>query len=211
MARGKRGKRAENHSDFAGPDANQEAIETLSRAAAKKNKGSNQGPVSDEAMLRHIELIQAAELEYDEARDVTAQRSGVLRNRYKVAKNDGVDIEALKLALKLAKRTSGEVVTEHRNVGRIIRLMNLPIGHQFDLFKVAGDDEAEEAGKPSAMDAELQGQHAYSNSEPLTNNPFHPAQDTERYNDWRSGWINAQNANARTMAARGDSEPAAAA
>lgn len=209
MARGRR--RAENHSDFSGPDANEEALKTLSTAAAKKNKGSNVGPVSDEAMLRHIELIQAAELEYDEARDVTAQRSGVLRNRYKVAKNDGVDIEALKLALKLAKRSAGEVVTEHRNVGRIIRLMNLPIGHQFDLFKVAGDDEAE-PGKSTAMDAELQGQHAYSNSEPITNNPFDPVHDTDRYNEWRSGWINAQNAKARSLARTGDAieEPAAA-
>lgn len=208
MARG-RGRRAENHSDFAGPDANKEAIETLARAAAKKNKGGNAGPVSDEQILRHIELIQGAELEYDEARDATATKSGILRNRYKVAKSDGVDIESLKLALKLAKRSAGEVVTEHRNVGRIIRLMNLPIGHQFELFSVPADEQ-EANGKSTAMDAELQGQHAYSNGEPLTNNPFHPAEATERYNEWRSGWLNAQAAKARGMAARGDAEPAAA-
>lgn len=207
MARG-RVRRTQNHSDFSGPDANKEAIETLSKAAAKKNKGSNAGPVSDEQILRHIELIQAAELEYDEARDETSIKSGILRNRYKVAKSDGVDIESLKLALKLAKRSTGEVVTEHRNVGRIIRLMNLPIGHQFELFSVPADEEATD-GKPSAMDAELQGQHSYGNSEPLTNNPFHPAEQTELYNEWRSGWMNAQAANARRLAATGDAEAAA--
>lgn len=194
-----RKKRATNHSDFAGPDADAEAIEKLASAAAKENAkaGKNAGPISDEALARHIDLIQAAELEYDEARDATAVKSGILRNRYKVAKNDGADIEALKLALKLAKRTSGEVVTEHRNVGRIIRLMNLPIGHQFNLFSVPEDEAAEAAGKPNAMDAELQGQAAYRNSEPVINNPFQPG--TQEHVDWRQGWNNAQTATARNM------------
>lgn len=195
----KRKKRAENHADFAGPDADAEAIEKLASAAAKENekRGKNAGPISDEAMLRHIQLIQAAELEFDEARDAAAVKSGILRNRYKVAKNDGADIEALKLALKLAKRTSGEVVTEHRAVRRIILLMNLPIGHQFDLFKVGGDDEAAAEGKPNGMDAELQGQAAYRNSEPIVNNPF--TQGTEDYFNWSQGWRNAQNATAQSM------------
>lgn len=189
MARKKR-ERAANHSDFAGPDANQEAVDKLADAGTKENekRGKNAGPISDEAMLRHIQLIQAAELEYDEARDATAQKSGILRNRYKVAKNDGVDTEALKLALKLAKRSSGEVVTEHRAVRRIILLMNLPIGHQFDLFRVAGDDEGSsepKSEKSIEAEATLAGEHAGLNSEPRENNP-HTAGTTAWFN-WNNG------------------------
>lgn len=198
MARKNAKKRATGHADFAGPDAAKEAIETLSRAAAKVNaKAKNTGEVSDEALLRHIDLIKAAEAEYDEARDETSKRSGVLRNRYKVAKEDGVDIESLKLALKLAKRTSGEVVTEHRNVGRYIRLMSLPIGTQFGLFEVPADKEAEGADRGPAMDAELQGQASYRNSEPRENNPFQPG--TQEHVDWGQGWNNAQTHTAMSM------------
>lgn len=180
-------KRATNHSDFAGPDADREAIEKLSSAAAKENKkaGKNAGPISDEALARHIDLIQAAELEFDEARDAAAVKSGILRNRYKVAKNDGADIEALKLALKLAKRTTGEVVTEHRNVGRIIRLMNLPIGHQFNLFPV--DDVAAEPKDEKSIEAEatLAGEHAGLNGEPKSNNPHQGG--TPQWFGWNNG------------------------
>ena len=189
MAKKKR-ERATNHADFAGADAHAEAVDKLADAGAKENekRGKNAGPISDEAMLRHIELIQGAELEYDEARDAAAVKSGILRNRYKVAKNDGVDIEALKLALRLAKRSSGEVVTEHRAVRRIILLMNLPIGHQFDLFKVAGDDEPETAPtdeKTLEAEATLAGEHAGLNGEPRENNP-HPA-GTPKWFGWNNG------------------------
>ena len=47
------------------------------------------------------------------------------------------------------------------------------------------------------MDAELQGQHAYSNSEDRGNNPFQ--QGTEDFVSWDSGYMNAMAAKARSM------------
>src|SRR5712664_2140450 len=118
-------KRADNHSDFAGPDANKEAIETLSKAAKKANAkaGHNSGTVPEETIANHITLIKAAEAEWREFRDQATVAMGVLRNRFKTAKHDGVDIDSLKLAFRIAERVTGEVVSEQRNVGRYLRIM----------------------------------------------------------------------------------------
>ena len=94
--RGRKGLRATNQSDFAGPDAEKEAIEQLANAAKKANaKGKNTGEVADETVGMHINLIKAAEVEWRELRDKASTAQGVLRNRYKVAKQDGVDVIAM--------------------------------------------------------------------------------------------------------------------
>lgn len=183
-------KRATQHADFAGADADKEAIERLASAAAKANAkaGHNSGEVPDETIARHVDLIKAAELEWREARDKAAELQGVLRNRYKVAKGDGIDIDSMRLAFRIAERTSGEVVSEQRAVGRYLRIMGSPLGKQWSLFD---DGEAEE-GKPAsgALDAELQGQAAWRNKEPAENNPFTPG--TENFVQWAQGYGNAE-------------------
>lgn len=199
MARKKSNRRAENHSDFAGPDAEKEAIERLAKSATAANTkaGHNSGEVPDETIARHVDLIKASEIEWREARDKAAELQGVLRNRYKVAKGDGVDIDSLKLAFRIAERASGEVVSEQRNVGRYLRIMGSPLGTQWSLFE---DPDQPESGKvPAAgMDAELQGQHAWRNNEPISNNPFTPG--TENFVAWEQGHNNAMAAAARSMA-----------
>ena len=186
MARRTRSRRAENAGDFAGPDANQEAIETLSRQAAQENaKKKNSGEVTDETVGMHVNLIKAAETNWREARDRAAELQGVLRNRDKVATNDGVDIDALKLAFKIAERASGEIVAEQRSIGRYLRIMGSPLGTQWSLFE---DSDADE-GKPK-VDANLQGQHAGRNGEPAENNPFTPG--TEDFTAWAEGWTSGQ-------------------
>lgn len=168
-------KRAENHADFAGPDADKEAIEKLASAAAKENekRGKNTGEISDEALDRHIRMIKAAEGEWREARDKAAELQGVLRNRYKVAKNDGVDVEAMKLAFRIAERPASEFVAEHRNLGRYLRLMAAPVGTQFGLFDFLDARTDAAPGDEQSMEAEatLAGEHAGLNSEPKENNP----------------------------------------
>lgn len=187
MARkSKRAPRPENASDFMGPDANKEAIETLSKAAAKENAKAkkNTGEVTDETVGMHVNLIKAAEENWREARDRAAELQGVLRNRFKVAKNDGVDIDALKLALRIAERSSGEVVAEQRSVGRYLRIMGVELGHQWAFqFDEPGE------GRPK-VDANLQGQHAGKNGEPAENNPFTPG--TEDFTAWAEGWTTGQ-------------------
>ena len=182
-------RREENVADFAGPDAEQEAIEKLSSAAAAANKktaGKNVGEASDETVGMHVNLIKAAEVEWRELRDKASQAQGVLRNRYKVAKGDGVDVDSLKLAFRIAERATGEVVSEQRNVGRYLRIMGSPLGTQWSLFD---SDEGEGEGRPK-VDPSLQGQHAGRNGEPAENNPFTPG--TAQFTDWAAGWVNGQ-------------------
>lgn len=201
MARKPKNRREENLNDFAGPNADQEAIETLANAAAaanKKAKGKNVGEASDETVGMHVNLIKAAEIEWRELRDKAAQAQGVLRNRYKVAKGDGVDVDSLKLAFRIAERSSGEVVSEQRNIGRYLRIMGSPLGTQWSLFDDEGESDAD--GKPSTkpgFDAELQGQHAWANNEPISNNPFTPG--TDDFVAWETGHNNAMAAAVRKM------------
>lgn len=185
MARKPRNRREENLKDFAGPNAEQEAIETLSNAAAaanKKAKGKNVGEASDETVGMHVNLIKAAEIEWRELRDKATQAQGVLRNRYKVAKGDGVDVDSLKLAFRIAERSTGEVISEQRNLGRYLRIMGSPLGHQWSLFD---EPDADGATLDAAAKGERDGREGVDRSE----NPYQPGSpDWFSYNNsWQVG------------------------
>lgn len=173
-------RREENVADFAGPNAEKEAIEKLASAARAANAkaGKNIGEASDETVGMHVNLIKAAEVEWRELRDKASRAQGVLRNRYKVAKGDGVDVDSLKLAFRIAERATGEVVSEQRNVGRYLRIMGSPLGTQWPLFD---SEDAVETVDPAA-----QGEHAGLNGEPRENNPYTPA--TTPWFMWNNGY-----------------------
>lgn len=188
MARKPKNRREENLSDFAGPNADQEAIETLANAAAQANnkaKGKNVGEASDETVGMHVNLIKAAEIEWRELRDKAAQAQGVLRNRYKVAKGDGVDVDSLKLAFRIAERSTGEVVSEQRNIGRYLKIMGSPLGHQWSLF-----DEPDADG--ATLDAAAQGEQAGKEGADRDSNPYQPG--TPNWFSWNNHWQIGQDA-----------------
>ncbi len=202
----RKNQRATGHSDFAGPDAEKDAIEKLAEAARKQNaKGGSNSGVPDEVLDRNLTLIEAAQVELDEKVKEVDELRGVLRNRYKVAKKDGCDNDAIRLYLKLKKRTTGEIVTEHRAVGRILRLRQDPLGTQWNLFAVA-DEEGGEPSKTVTLDAELAGNAAWRNNEPESNNPWQPG--TENHVLWQTGFRDAMATAARKMGNGG--APAAA-
>ena len=164
MAGKRTSRRNEDVADFAGPDANKEAIEKLANAAAAENKkrgteGKNVGEASDETVGMHVNLIKAAEIEWRELRDKASQAQGVLRQRYKVAKGDGVDVDSLKLAFRFAERATGEVISEQRNVGRYLKIMGSPLGTQWSLFDEPDADGAklDATAQAAARDALLGG------------------------------------------------------
>lgn len=197
--RTKKSLREENISDFAGPDAEKEAIEKLAESAKKANaKTKNVGEISDETVKMHENLILAAELEWHKKRDDASVAQGVYRNRLKVAKSDGMDVDAFKKAAKEAKRTAGEVIAEQRNIGRYLRIMGSPLGTQWSMFD--GEEAAE------TIDPAAQGEQAGLNGEPRENNP-HTAGTTPWFM-WGNGWQLGQDKLAETLG-RGNGESAA--
>lgn len=144
-------RRAANQADFAGPDADREAIERLARSARLANEQQNGqqggGRVADEVLQRNTLLIEAAQVELEELMGEVAKLRGVLGNRKKVAKNDGCDVDAIVQALRLKKQAgtggSEPIVTRHRMVGRILGLIGHPLGTQFKLFGNDADDAEE--------------------------------------------------------------------
>lgn len=211
MARKAKNKLAENIGDFAGPDADRENIEKLAKAAEEANKkiGHNSGEPTDDVIERNFDAIEVALNEIDAAGRIMQKARQAYGAVLKTAKTDFGSktwAESVDAAVKLKRQTdksgAGGLVTEHRQIGRILRVKNVPIGTQFNLFTVA--DEATE-GKPSApvgMDAELQGQHAWSNNEPISNNPFTPG--TDDFVAWEAGHNNAMAAHARKMGPDGE-------
>jgi hypothetical protein len=203
--------------EFAGPDATKEAMDKIAaaRQAAETEKaqdGDNGGPIMDEeAWKRATVQLTAETIELEGLSEKVAEVRGRISSIKKVAEKCGVDWDVVKAKVKLDRRVAkgemGAIVTEQRRLGSLMRLMESPLYTQFGLFAELPEDKPEEEGGRPGMDAELQGQHAYSNNEPLTSNPFPPG--TQEHVDWGTGWRNAQTANARKMAPGANAEAAA--
>jgi len=203
----KRNGELEGAGEFAGPDAEKEAIEKIAAAKAASEKEAEQdngGPIMDEAAWKRAALeLTAEQIEIDHLMEKVAEVRGRISSIKKVAEKCGVDWDVIKLYAKYQKRIRigemGAVVTEHRRLGALMRYMDCPLHTQFGLFP---EEPTGEDGKPAtpAMEAELMGQHAYSQGAKLQDNPFNAATDTDKHNDWHHGWTQAQNHNARSMA-----------
>lgn len=205
--RGRKGLQVANLGDFAGGDADKETIEKLAEAAKKNNaKGGDNSEPPDEVVSRNFDSIELALIEIDNASRIMQKARAGLKAALDTAKTDcgskawALSIQAsVKLKRQGEKGGNGELVTEHRQIGRILRLKGVPLGVQFKLFQF--EDAPADGAPVAAMDAELQGQHAYSNNEPLVNNPFQPG--TQEHVDWGMGWNNAQTAKVRSMGETG--------
>lgn len=192
---------------FAGPDAEQEAIERIAAArqaaeteAEADKKGDNGGPLMDEDAWRRAcneytgEMLAMEDLELQKS-----EIAGRISSIRKVAKKCKVEWDLVKRYYEdhklIRKGGMGAMVTDERRYRQLLRLMGSPLGTQFTLWEVEPEEVSSNA-KPG-MDAELQGQHAYSNNEPRENNPFQPG--TAEHVDWGQGWNAAQTATAMKM------------
>ncbi|MCF8534091.1 MAG: hypothetical protein K9G48_13875 [Reyranella sp.] len=186
-------------------------VEKVAASAAAANKkagmGHNSGGMSDDELKLTIEKIKEQKGEVSAAKKVYDREKGVLQNLYKVAKDKGAPTDEIREYLALKELTTGAVVTSHRNFARIARLEGDPLYTQYDLWKSAEVKADEADAARSNMEPELQGQHAYSNSEPLSNNPF--LQGTVDYVDWETGWKNAEKGTAARMQPNGAAAAAA--
>ena len=190
-------RRAEDVADFADQNADKEAIEKLAESARTANaKIGHNSQVSDEDLLHHSNLIEAAQLEIDKMAIEMAKKRGVLGSRKKAAKKANVDVDSIMLAIQLKKRANvggmGAIVTEHRTVGRLFRLWDHPLGTQFNLFpgEEPSDSAAAEPQSEEAIIAEatLAGEQAGLNGEPKENNPHRNEPGTPKWFGWNNGW-----------------------
>lgn len=198
MARKRTSRRAEDVADFADQNADKDAIDKLAESAKTANAkmGHNSGEVSDEDLLHHSNLIEAAQLEIDQLAVEMGKKRGVLGSRKKAAKKANVDVEAITLAIALKKRANvggmGAIVTEHRTLGRLFRLWDHPLGTQFSLFPTTAPAEGETAEPKSdeaiISEATLAGEQAGLNGEPKDNNPHRNEPGTPKWFGWNNGW-----------------------
>lgn len=195
--------------EFAGPDAEREAIEKIAaaRAAATEEaaekKGDNGGPVLDEdAWRRACNEYTAEMLEIEDLESKKAEVAGRISSIRKRSKKLKVDWDLVKRYYAdhkaIRKGAMGAMVTDERRYRWLLKMMGSPLGTQFTLWEVEPEEDAAGAGPKPGMDAELQGQHAQRNNEPVSNNPF--LQGTEDFVAWEQGWNNAMAATAREMA-----------
>jgi hypothetical protein len=210
MARKKRtAQPLEGADEFMGADPEKEAIEKIAaaRAAAEKEKeadekkGDNGGPILDrEAWRRAANEAIAEDLEISKLQEAIAECRGRLSSIRKYSKSLGVDWDVVSAYRRKAKRIRngelGAMVTETRLEIELGHIMDCPLYTQFEMFKLP-DVSAEGAPPKPGMDAELQGQHAWRNNEPISNNPFTPG--SEDFVAWEQGHNNAMSAAARQM------------
>lgn len=210
MAKGPRTNRTADHADFSGPDADKANIERLAAAAKEANAkaGHNSGEPLDEVIKRNADAIEVALIEIDTAmRTVQAARAG-LAAAQKTAKTDLGSkewVESVKAAVKLkraaAKGGTSSIVSEHRQMGRVLRLLDTPLGVQFNLFAMPTDEEIKADPVKSEAEATLAGEKAGREGQPMDNCPHTPG-SAEAF-AWRNAWQRGFDAAAEALA-RGD-------
>lgn len=196
MSRKPRGARATNHGDFAGPDADKDNLDRLAAAAAEENAkraGHNGGEPLDEVIRRNANAIEVCLIEIDTALRVVQKARADLGAARKTAKTDmgskeWVDavVSSVKLKRQAAKGGASSIVSEHRMMGRVLRLLDTPLGVQYNLF--AMPTEAEVKADPVKLEAEatMAGEAAGRSGQPVDNCPHNPG--TPEAFGWRNGW-----------------------
>jgi hypothetical protein len=189
MAKRKTQRAPRNAGKFAGPAAEQDAIEKLA-ASASASKGHNSGVVDEEIERRNTLQIKAAMQDLNIIMSEAASKRGILGSFKKLAKKEGCDVDAIMYALKLEARAktggSSAIVSEHRAVGRILKYLESPLGTQFRLFDAGEDAAAPKDDKTIENEAALAGEHAGLNGEPKENNTHTPG--TTEWFGWNNGW-----------------------
>lgn len=189
---------ASNLADHAGPDIDQENLEKLARSAqqaAGATVASNGGEPPDEVIRRNFLAIEVCLAEIDSAARIMQKARADLSAAEKTAKTDLGSkgwVQSLKTAVQKKRQAdkggTGEMVTEHRQIGRALRVMEVPLAVQYNLFPEPATLEA--VAQQVVTDQELAGYQAARNSEPAENNPWQPG--TEHFVNWATGHGKAQ-------------------
>ena len=204
MAKKPNAQRAQTQSDFANHDADKENIERIAAARAAENKSAGIGHNSDpapEAIERSFNAIMAATLEIEAAGRIMQKARSELSAAEKTAKKDlgaksWVDSVKKSVAKVREKEKSGAgpQVTEHRQIGYVLKVMKEPLYHQFGLFDLPEETAPAADGikVTTPATAYLQGEQAYRDEAPADSNPFTPG--SEQFTSWANGYADRRQA-----------------
>jgi ribosome modulation factor/uncharacterized protein (UPF0335 family) len=125
-----------------------------------------------------------------------AEENGVLRNIYKRAKADGVDIKAAQDAIEATKRDPDEVIAEMRNKIRYMGILHVKVTAQ-DFESITTDVTQKTAREDDLWDADEKGYVGGRSGVKVDDAPYEPG--TERHVHWMAAWHKGQAAIAREL------------
>lgn len=199
-----------------GGKSNKASVEAQSNAEEPKVApaviGSN---VTDETIRQHALKAIAAHNEFMEAQDEAKKKQGVYRAVIKDAKKDGVNHAMLAKFVTMRRQEPADIDRDTRDLNRIARIMEFPIGSQLGLFDngksvatAVEDQKQAEAKQNDLEDARFAGQEAGKRGDPHSKCQYE--EGTQEHEAWMDAWGKEQAAIALNMG-RGGAEAGAAA
>lgn len=124
------------------------------------------------------------------------EETGVLRNLYKRAKSDGMNVGSMRQAIKSAKLDRDEVATDLSDQLRYMSILRVPISAE-EIFDWDAAVTEQTARADDMWDASDKGYHAGRHGVPTADSPYEPG--TELFVSWLAAWREGQAAIAREM------------
>lgn len=148
------------------------------------------GNVPDDTYRIHLDALMQLRGDMKKRQEELNAARGAYRARMKVAKSDGCNIDAIAAALVERDKDQTERKLYYRDFGRVLRMLNVPVGTQLGLFDGDADVKAMDGDGPMTPDmAEKAGYDACRAGVPNSNNQFEAG--TEEHQRWRIGWDKA--------------------
>jgi hypothetical protein len=150
---------------------------------------------SDKTIVSIARKIIKQDNEIEEVRDSLKSLVGARRAMVKDAKKKGINTAALLQVIRELKLDPAEVAREWEEHQRITRLLNVPLGTQFDLWMAEREPDAEpseEAQAQAKFNAEQDGYLAGKEGHKIDANPHHQSTASALFSAWRKGWNRGQ-------------------
>lgn len=166
------------------------------RGSSKRKRGGKRGKkrgvghnsngavqdIPDEVRQRHLQAIEVAEAAVERARKPFKAAQTRLQAAFASARDDGVHIEGLKNARRIAKQDRLTTLSLYEETGKFLRIMEHPVATQLDLFRPPS--------WPEPVSANLQGYRVGIAGGSIDETTFKPG--TDEFVQFRAGHEAAQ-------------------
>jgi ribosome modulation factor len=185
---------------------------------------ASEGPTSSdprEVFDRHIGIITSIKKDADDKHDAYRKAHASYRSALKLAKRDGIDLDALTDVLKIQKEDPADVDRRFRNTNNYLIWLGIPIGTQLGMDFKTGETvatvvdreavngrAANESFEEQAIDsspamiarAYNEGHVAGSSNQNLKDCPYRAPVNAKLKVEWEKGWSDAQADIAQSLA-----------